>query len=289
MDGLIEQDNILNLSHEQTVDVPPHTEEPDGLQNHCNWQHPCGAHPVIVNADLGIVEVAPRRKRVALVGYAASTRHLAPYNDPDCEIWGLNQLNRWIPRADRWFEIHYNWNEHVVEGTDYETFLKTLPIPVYMSTRIPEIPTSVQYPKDAIVKEFGIEYLTSSIAEMIALAIYVGFEEIGLYGIDLVVGDEWSYQKPCAEFWLGVAHAKGIHVHLPHSSALLKSRYSYGYEPSVQLPLPNERLRERLKKCREEIAILKDKMNTLNGAAQIIESVIYAQEVWEHGGDTTIF
>jgi len=272
----------------QKPHYPSHIDVPDGIHNFLNWEHPCNAFPWI-DRENNRVMCRPKRKKVALVGYAAASRGLAPFDDPEYEIWGLNQVNRWIPRADRWFEIHQEWNTHVVEGTDYMDFMKTLPIPVYMSYPDPIIPNAIQYPKDALVKEFGIEYLTSTIAEMLALAIYEGFSTIGLYGIDLVVGDEWSYQKPCAEFWLGVAHAKGIAVRLPNSSALLKSRFSYGYRSNTEIPLATSKLRERLMKCQKEMQELQCKLDTLSGCEQTLRGIIGAQEIWENGGDTTLF
>ena len=32
-----------------------------------------------------------RKKRVAIIGMATTSRHLAPYDDDEFEIWGLNE------------------------------------------------------------------------------------------------------------------------------------------------------------------------------------------------------
>jgi hypothetical protein len=261
----------------------------DGKGNLIDWLHQARADVEIIDKEQGIVAVSPPRKSVAIVGYAASTRGLAPFDDPSFEIWGLNQLNRFITRADRWFEMHDVWNEHVVDETNHEEFIKGLPIPVYMPKVDPNVPNSVRFPKDALVKEFGIEYFTSTIAEMLALAIYEGFTRINLYGIDLIVGEEYTHQKPCAEFWLGIAHAKNIIVTIPETSALLTSRFSYGYQIQDIIPLPNQRLRERLNKAKAQKEDMAIRIHTLDGAIQVLESIIYAQELWERGGDTSIF
>lgn len=262
--------------------------EPDGKNNLINWNHPAKASLNIVDRERGVVKANPQRKSVAIVGYAASTRSMAPFNNPEFEIWGLNQLNRFITRADRWFEMHQEWNEHVVEGTDHEQFITNLPIPCYMPKIDPSVKNSVCFPKDILVQEFGIEYFTSTIAEMLALAIYEGFTRIDLYGIDLIVGDEYTYQKPCAEFWLGIASAKGIHVNIPPTSALLTSRFSYGYQEPGSVPLATSLLRNRLMKAKEQQAKLNAELDTIHGAIQVLESIIYAQEIWEKGGDTSI-
>jgi hypothetical protein len=44
-------------------------------------------------------------KKVAIVGFAESWK-LAPFTDPLVEIWGLNELWKYVPRWDRWFELH---------------------------------------------------------------------------------------------------------------------------------------------------------------------------------------
>lgn len=267
----------------------------DGKGNLLDWKHPANAHVKIVNAVEGKVECSPKREKVAIVGYALSSRELAPFNDPEFEIWGENQLNRFIPRADRWFEMHVDWRDAVVEGTNHKEFVHGLPIPIYMPKLDPTVQSCVRYPIERIEAAFGIRYLTSTIAEMMALALLEGFKRIDLYGIDLAVGEEWFYQKPCAEFWLGMAHARGVHVNIPESSALLSSRFAYGYQDK-DIPFSVKQFEDRLKKTREKMKEIKQGIDqaeahydTLNGAAQLLESLIYTQQLWERGADTSIF
>lgn len=55
----------------------------------------------------------PRKTdKLAIVGFAETTRHLAPYDDPEYEIWSLNEgyNYEWIKRFDRWFQIHPRWD-----------------------------------------------------------------------------------------------------------------------------------------------------------------------------------
>lgn len=197
------------------------------------FDHQCAGQVKIFDHEKAIIEETcpdgtPRTK-VAIIGFAASSKDLAPYDDETWSCWGLNQLYRHIPRADRWLEIHHNFLDHVVEGTDHQKWLQESPIPIYMTERVPSIPNSVRYPIERVMKGH-LDYFTSTVAFAIALAIEEGFKEIGLWGIDLIVGDEYFYQKPCAEFWLGVAHGKGITVTLPHTTALCKQSHRYGYQ-----------------------------------------------------------
>src|SRR3990172_2050996 len=78
--------------------------------------YPAAEHGRIIDYEKAIVEVDPSRRKIALVGFSSSTKDLAPFNDPDWSVWGMNQLYRHIPRLDREFDIHENWREDNVEG-----------------------------------------------------------------------------------------------------------------------------------------------------------------------------
>lgn len=205
---------------------------PDGRPEGANldFYHRAAAHCKILDRDQALVETVPRRDKVALIGFSESSRHLGPYEDETYEIWGLNQVNRMIPRADRWFDIHHNWDEHVVEGTDHLGFLQAFPGPIYMTQRIKTIPNSVRFPIEDCIAITGLDYFQSTIGFMMALAIRDGFKTIALYGIDLVCGEEWDYQKPNAEWWIGYALGRGIEVLTSEKSALCRQSYRYGYE-----------------------------------------------------------
>lgn len=211
----------------------------------------------------------PRRKKVAIVGFAETTRLKAPFHDQSWEIWAMNQLYRFIPRATRWFEIHPHEGPHsyladAVPGTDYAKWLAECPIPVYMVSHKPEFPTSVTYPFRQMIEEFGLEdirpdardkgYFHSSVDYMIALAISEGFQEIGVWGVDMTHDSEYGYQKPSGSFWLGVAKGRGIKLTLPKESALLKNEgYAYGYDPLPQNHLlDHAQAREKALKTQKE-------------------------------------
>lgn len=184
--------------------------------------------------ELNPVTKQPRDK-IAVVGFAQHTYKLAPFDDPEWSIWGLNQLYRHIPRADRWFEMHEYTYHECVEGTDHVGWINTCPIPVYMCKARPEARSVIPYPLKAVSEFFGQAYFTSTIAYMVALAIVHRPKEIAIYGVDLVVGVEYVMQRPCLEFYLGYARALGITVTIPKQSALLKQLELYGYTPPSNL------------------------------------------------------
>jgi hypothetical protein len=192
-------------------------------------------------------EVKPeikKKTKVAIVGFTG-TREQAPYNDPEFEIWTVNNLYRFVPRQDRIFELHTREQiaadlTHGVDGKTYVEEMAEMKIPIYMQERYPDIPTSVKYPLGKMIEEFGIErsnvnhkpdaYFTNSISFMIALAIYEGFKEIHVYGVDMAIGVEYIEQRPSCEYYLGIARGRGIKLFLPIESDLLKTRFIYGYD-----------------------------------------------------------
>lgn len=249
---------------------------PADLVGPLNPNHPCAAHHAVVNGEL--IFTQPKRKKVCIVGFAENSRHLAWYNDPDTEIWGVNQLYRFIPRADRWFQIHRDWNDSNkwADGANLAEWIKTAPCPVYMIEPQPDMPMTLAYPKEWVKAETkSHEYFTSSIAMMIALAIAEGFEHIGIYGIDLIVGREYHFEKACVEFWLGIAHAKGIQYHIPENSALLWQSHTYGYEMEPDYGFFGlTALKKRAGELHKTVAECRDKVHVMQGHVEEAELVM---------------
>ena len=60
------------------------------------------------------------KKTVAMVGLAPTSCSLAPFEDEDVEIWGLNEAHafqQWFTRWDRWFQIHdsKSWKRYIAK------------------------------------------------------------------------------------------------------------------------------------------------------------------------------
>jgi hypothetical protein len=89
------------------------------------------------------------------------------------------------------------------------------------------------YPLDHIVKFFGTDYFSNTVDYALALAIYEGFTEIDLYGVNMSYGGEYFWEKPGVEFWVGMALGRGIKVTVHgEKSTIMKTRdgllYGYG-------------------------------------------------------------
>ena len=150
------------------------------------------ADVAIMDRQTSDVVVVPKRKKVAIVGFATNTLHLIPWTDPSFEIWGMNQAYmHCYRRADRWFEMHLLEAMPDIRDPQYVNFLKACSIPVYMIQCYDEFPASVRFPiEEAIRYAGGRDYFMSSVAFMMALAALDGFTEVHLYGINLAIGDE---------------------------------------------------------------------------------------------------
>jgi hypothetical protein len=88
------------------------------------------------------------------------------------------------------------------------------------------------YPIDKILNYFHVDYFTCTVDYAIALAIYRGFQEIGIYGVSMIGGQEYAYQKPGVEHWIGQAMGRGIKIKgIGGVSSLLRTKClkMYGY------------------------------------------------------------
>src|SRR5262245_56056437 len=106
----------------------------------------------IVDRETGDVSVSPRRKRLALVGFATNTLHLVPWQDQTIELWSMNQgYMHCERRTDRHFEMHQPEATADVRDPNYLTWLQQCPIPVYMIEAYPVVPQSVRYPIESVM------------------------------------------------------------------------------------------------------------------------------------------
>lgn len=127
---------------------------------------------------------------------------------------------------------HYEW---LTQPHDY---------PIFMQAEYPDVPASVRYPKDEImrallpgfVNETGDsqEYFTSTAAYAIALAIYQGRKVIRLFGIEAANNTDYLRQRAGITFWCGLAIGRGVKV-VRLSKSLLMNEPIYGYKGEVMI------------------------------------------------------
>jgi len=178
--------------------------------------------------------------KIAIVGGAPSTEMLAPFDDSSWDIWVLGVRANIYSRVDRIFEIHEDLGQRQDKtpvkdrknafDADYCKKLVALERRLIVGDSFPiESGNVTKFPYQEAIELFGSQYLTSSCAYMMAYAILMDATEIALYGIDMAVDDdEYFYQRPCMEAWIGFAKGRGIKVTIPDGSALGKASFIYG-------------------------------------------------------------
>ena len=223
------------------------------------------------------------KKKVAVIGMATTSRHLAPYDDDEFEIWCLNESywgghvgpdkTPYLKRWDRWFQMHPEWDynrPHNFNHPLHKQWLRNDPwtddelaaqgdkdnplhreflaygvtfdqrrdvnFPIYMLEVDGNIPGSTLYPFQDIMDSFGVnsqnvKWFTNSFGYMMALAIYMEYEEIHYYGFEMSSKEEYGHQRACAVFWNGIAIGRGIKLVEPEGCHLLgQNEVLYGYD-----------------------------------------------------------
>jgi hypothetical protein len=209
--------------------------------------------------------------KIALLGSAPSSLHLAPFGDPSWKIWGCSPgVYYATPRADAWFELH-RWEPPVIgqpakqkqwfspEYVAWMAMRDPATCPVWMHDSVPQIPASRPLPVKDLLAKYGTFFFTSSLAWMIACAIEDILEDrkttgeagaIGLYGVDMAATEEWAEQRPGCQHFLLLAADLGIQVIVPPESDLLRPMPLYGISESdhwmIKLTVRRDELKSRL-------------------------------------------
>ena len=208
--------------------------------------------------------------KIAIVGTSPNHWHLAPFNDPEWQIWGMSRLfqDKRCSRWDCWFELHgtdelcgANGQPDNSEAAQnrrlYLEWLQQQTNPVYVREETPLIPTGVRYPIEEILKVFPRGYFTNTVSYATALAICMKPDELGLWGVDMAQSVEYRHQRPSVEYFLGLAEGMGIKVTLPVETTLLKVARLY----AISDPTPMEsvlvgkrkEMEQRSQQCRMQL------------------------------------
>lgn len=199
-------------------------------------------------------EVAVTPLKIAIVGTASSSSGEAPWKDESWKIWSLGRNSDICPRFDQWFELHTRdvlMAANALDDKRIEFFKKAGDKMIVGHAIWPELPQAKLYPWHEVIHKFG-RYLTSSLAEMIALAILWNPAEIGMWGVDMVCRDEYDHQRACCEHLLGIAKGLGIKVTVAKESPILRGTRIYALEDAGFSREIIERKAELLVQLREE-------------------------------------
>lgn len=227
--------------------------------------------------------------QVALIGSAPSSVRLAPYANPDWQIWacspgawgaistlGVNPLER----VQLWFELHRYEPGQPWFSPDYCAFLARHPRVVMAESR-PEIQGSFACPAAELVAEFGPYFFTSSLAYMFAMAIKAGARKIGLWGVDMAATEEYGYQRAGLQFFGMLARAMGIEVGVPPESDLFRPPPLYGVSEidhdRIKIMARRRELAERKARAEQTIQQATAELQCMHGA---LDDLNYIENTW---------
>ena len=180
-------------------------------------------------------------KTIAILGNASRTREFAPFDNPNIDIWAMTIHALKAKRCDAVLEMHPDvmngerWKT-LPNFNEYREWLKTTKTPVWMHKPDGAIPAAVEYPRREIEKKFmggmrkgnaPVETFFGGTASYgIALAMWLGYERIDLYGIELNSRPEYDDERDCLFYWTGLANGLGVPVTVHEESRLFrKLRY----------------------------------------------------------------
>ena len=165
-----------------------------------------------------------KTKTIHIIGNGITQAAGMEFISVDDDVWTLNTYI--LPVTTLHWDIHPAWS--IGRLTRFHKMSPWCGNPPFVVH-----PNNIDKIGDATVfdlnlcKEFfgvGYPYLSNGVCYQLAAGIYLGAEKIYLWGIDQTqdrVEAEW--ERPCIEFYIGFAQAKGINVAIPSQSFLLRT------------------------------------------------------------------
>jgi hypothetical protein len=229
-------------------------------------------------------EKAKQKRKIAIIGTAPQWQ-LAPFDDPEWEIWGIFGVVGCGKRFNRIYELH---DKSVIEpmadqhksGVYWET-VSALGENYITKDPYDKAPNAKRFDFDGKLKKYG-KYFASSASWLIAEAIDEGATTIGLWGINMASDSEYAYQKPSCTYLLGYARAKGVEIVIPESSELLSVPFQYGIEKP---PLVWHSLEQKMAEINQQLAAHRNNLEVskmgVYGAEQSLDILKWMKQNWK--------
>ena len=146
----------------------------------------------------------------------------------------------------------------------------------------PQVPDAVKYPLDEINQKFmanltwegkSQKYVRATIAYAIALALYLDYDEIHIYGVELTNHAEYRSQRDNFIFWNGVAIGHGAKIDL-HCCKGLFDKPLYGYEKYLQ----EDQIQRYVEGINTQLDEARKKVATLEGALMLATQMLSGEQ-----------
>lgn len=213
----------------------------------------------------------------------APSMNRAPYDDAAWTIWACQPAICYpvCKRADVVFELH---DESYWGLPDVVKRLNDWGAPVLMQRETPLIPKSEKFPLEEMMQYWkakgfaGAKYYTSTIAHMLAYALYKGgWETIAFFGVHMSADEEWQYQRQALEYWIGVANGMGIPVDIPSESSICAGRRVYGYDNDskllTEMRVTQAHFEKDMVRIKAELDAKVQEMYEVSGAAKVLRKM----------------
>jgi hypothetical protein len=249
-----------------------------------------------------------QNKIVCIVG-SGYTSESCVFNNNNKDYWSLNNMfeDENVPAAyyDEWFQLHRPGSgEGHVDTTQTREFLHIWKKPCWVQKDWgDELPVHNPYiypieevmekycPRPADLQNKPYPYFTNSIDYMICLAGLRGYEEIQLYGTDMIseADDEYYKMRQSVNYYIGKVEGHGVKVVIQPHSSLLKTDFWYAYEDRQKDSIEDD-VRGSLQKIQDEKADAQLKiteqqmrLQACDGAEQVIRQLITAFDLRAKG------
>lgn len=232
---------------------------------------------------------------VCIIGFAPPSRNNAPWDDLTKDFVGLNEeiaFKDWFKRKPEniaaWLQLHprqsFTREDNQNDPNHWKWLKQKHPFPILMQEEYPDVPSSMKYPYDDVVREFG-NYFTSSLTYGMAWAYLQGYKRMELYGFNMASNTEYIKQRPNAHYFIGLMRGKGIDVYVPSNCTLMQGYAEYAYG-DVMIGCRQDL--EMLEKVHDtKLEAVADKVNNLRGTANaLLDATRFYPELTTEYGET---
>jgi hypothetical protein len=181
------------------------------------------------------------RNKLAIVGSNPLTHPIVPWDDFECDFWVFNEAAQydWCKRTDGVFQVHkrvrYRRKHNLQHSKHWEWLQKPHDFPIWMIDIDEKVPASVKYPLQEVIDKLNCEakMFSSTMGYAIALGLFMEYDEISIYGIEVASGTEYQYQRDGLAYWVGFAQGKMGKKFIRKCGQFAFEQPLYGYEGGV--------------------------------------------------------